>query len=92
MQDHGLAWHAGKYVLYSPQKNHFFGAEVFEDGSAAVFLSHKRHICLTFSATDMGTVARDWRVFRVEQGLRRAARRRCRGRKWGASHGGHAVC
>lgn len=68
MQDHGLAWHAGKYVLYSPQKNHFFGAEVFEDGSAAVFLSHKRHICLTFSATDMGTVARDWRVFRVEQG------------------------
>ena len=49
MQDHGLAWHAGKYVLYSPQKNHFFGAEVFEDGSAAVFLSHKGHICLILS-------------------------------------------
>lgn len=66
MRDYALEWGAAKYILYNPDKRHFFGAEVFNDGSAAFYPSHKRHKCWSFLGPDLGRIARKWAVFRVE--------------------------
>ena len=55
------------YILRCARQEHFFGAEVFPDGAACLFLSHKRHVTLELSPQNVARVARNWSVFRVEQ-------------------------
>ena len=61
-------WETGKYLLHCSKRMHFFGAEVFKDGSAALFLSHRRHVRWTLTRVELAWIARGWKTFQVLQG------------------------